>query len=44
MRKETINIKNRENKHFLIRKTLSCISFFDFMLKSDEFKYTGRFN
>lgn len=44
MRKETINIKNRENKYFLIRKNSRLYIFSCLMLKSDEFKYTGRFN
>ena len=44
MRKETINIKNRENKYFLIRKNSKLYIIFDFMLKNDKFNYTGRFN
>lgn len=44
MRKETINIKNRENKYFLIKKNSSLYIIFDFMLKNDKFNYTGRFN
>lgn len=44
MRKETINIKNRENKYFLIKKNSSLYIFSCLMLKSNEFNYTGRLN
>ncbi len=44
MRKETINIKNRENKYFLIKKNSKLYIISCLMLKNDKFNYTGRLN
>ncbi len=43
MRKETINIQNRDNKYTFIKKFLSLFIIFLYS-KNDEFKYTGRLN
>lgn len=43
MRKETINIQNRENKYTFIKKFLSLFIIFRY-LKTNEFKYTGCLN